>query len=60
MGNETFYWDGLVKINSFFVIFFFLFLSVEVDSDPRAAYFRQAEYGMYIRMALLALVLVKN
>ena len=36
-----------------------LFLSVEVDSDPRAAYFRQAEYGMYIRMALLALVLVK-
>lgn len=37
----------------------FLF-SVEVDSDPRAAYFRQAEYGMYIRMALLALVLVKS
>ena len=61
MGNETFCWDGLVKINSCFVIlFFFLFLSVEVDSDPRAAYFRQAEYGMYIRMALLALVLVKN
>lgn len=35
-------------------------ISVEVDSDPRAAYFRQAEYGMYIRMALLALVLVKS
>lgn len=31
--------------------------SVEVDSDPRAAYFRQAENGMYIRMALLATVL---
>ena len=32
-------------------------ISVEVDSDPRAAYFRQAEYGMYVRMALLAIVL---
>lgn len=39
---------------------FVYFCSVEVDSDPRAAYFRQAEYGMYIRMALLALVLVKS
>ncbi|XP_069114104.1 multifunctional protein CAD-like isoform X2 [Argopecten irradians] len=29
------------------------------DTDPRAAYFRQAENGMYIRMALLALVLGK-
>ncbi|KAG6449481.1 hypothetical protein O3G_MSEX006087 [Manduca sexta] len=26
------------------------------DSDPRAAYFRQAEYGMYVRMALLSMV----
>ncbi|KAK3710158.1 hypothetical protein QZH41_010558 [Actinostola sp. cb2023] len=34
-------------------------ISVEVDSDPRAAYFRQAEYGMYVRMALLALVMGK-
>ena len=32
-------------------------ISTEVDSDPRAAYFRQAEYGMYVRMALLAIVL---
>lgn len=32
-------------------------ISVEVDSDPRAAYFRQAEFGIYVRMALLALVL---
>lgn len=32
-------------------------LSMEVDTDPRAAYFRQAENGMYIRMALLATVL---
>jgi carbamoyl-phosphate synthase/aspartate carbamoyltransferase/dihydroorotase len=31
----------------------------EVDDDPRSAYFRQAENGMYVRMALLALVLGK-
>lgn len=30
-----------------------------VDSDPRAAYFRQVRNGMYIRMALLAMVLGK-
>ena len=34
-------------------------ISVECDTDPRAAYFRQMEYGMYVRMALLALVLGK-
>ncbi|MBP7592158.1 MAG: aspartate carbamoyltransferase, partial [Chloroflexi bacterium] len=28
-----------------------------VDKDPRAAYFRQVQNGMYIRMALLAAVL---
>jgi aspartate carbamoyltransferase len=32
-------------------------ISTAVDDDPRAAYFRQMEYGMYVRMALLALVL---
>jgi carbamoyl-phosphate synthase/aspartate carbamoyltransferase/dihydroorotase len=32
-------------------------ISVEVDSDPRAAYFRQAQFGMYVRMALLAVLL---
>jgi aspartate carbamoyltransferase len=32
-------------------------IAPEVDADPRAAYFRQMEYGMYVRMALLALVL---
>lgn len=32
-------------------------ISPEFDTDPRAAYFRQAEYGMYVRMALLAMVL---
>ena len=34
-------------------------ISMEVDDDPRAAYFRQMEYGLYIRMALLAMVLGK-
>jgi len=34
-------------------------ISVDVDSDPRAAYFRQAENGMYVRMALLAMVMGK-
>jgi len=32
-------------------------ISSEVDSDPRAAYFRQMQNGVYVRMALLALVL---
>ena len=34
-------------------------IAIEVDDDPRAAYFRQMEYGMYVRMALLAMVLGK-
>jgi aspartate carbamoyltransferase len=34
-------------------------ISMDVDSDPRAAYFRQMEYGLYVRMALLAMVLGK-
>ncbi|MBQ0050582.1 MAG: aspartate carbamoyltransferase [Treponema sp.] len=29
-------------------------ISPEVDSDPRAAYFKQVKYGMYVRMALIA------
>ncbi|MNO02367.1 Aspartate carbamoyltransferase catalytic chain [compost metagenome] len=28
-------------------------IAVEVDADPRAAYFRQAQNGLYIRMALV-------
>lgn len=28
-------------------------ISVEVDNDPRACYFKQAKYGMYARMALI-------
>ena len=34
-------------------------ISEDFDSDPRAAYFRQAENGIYVRMALLAMVLGK-
>jgi len=32
-------------------------IAPEVDLDPRAAYFRQAENGLYIRMALLKMIL---
>lgn len=28
-------------------------ISVEVDADPRAAYFKQVQYGVYVRMALM-------
>ena len=32
-------------------------ISVEVDNDPRAAYFRQVQYGVYVRMALILTLL---
>ena len=32
-------------------------ISVEVDDDPRAVYFKQVQYGMYIRMALILTLL---
>lgn len=32
-------------------------ISVEVDNDPRAAYFKQAQYGVYVRMALILTLL---
>jgi len=32
-------------------------ISVDVDDDPRAVYFRQAQYGVYIRMALILTLL---
>lgn len=35
-------------------------ISTEVDSDPRAAYFRQAQYGVYVRMALIMTLLEVN
>ncbi len=35
-------------------------ISVKVDDDPRACYFRQAMYGKYIRMALILKLLAEN
>ena len=35
-------------------------ISVKVDNDPRACYFRQARYGKYIRMALILKLLAEN
>ncbi|MFT4106604.1 MAG: aspartate carbamoyltransferase [Lacrimispora sp.] len=32
-------------------------ISVEIDNDPRAAYFKQAQYGVYVRMALIMTLL---
>lgn len=32
-------------------------IDVEVDHDPRAAYFKQAQYGVYVRMALIMTLL---
>lgn len=35
-------------------------ITVEVDNDPRAAYFRQAANGLYVRMALLELAMLNR
>ena len=35
-------------------------ISVEVDDDPRAVYFKQAQYGVYVRMALILTLLEKE
>ncbi len=35
-------------------------ISVEVDRDPRAAYCRQVQYGVYVRMALILTLLEVN
>ncbi len=32
-------------------------ISIDVDNDPRAVYFKQAKYGMYVRMALIMTML---
>ncbi len=34
-------------------------ISVEVDDDPRASYFKQVQYGVYVRMALILTLLNK-
>ena len=35
-------------------------ISTEIDNDPRACYFRQAEYGKYMRMAIILKLLKEN
>ena len=35
-------------------------ISVEVDNDPRAVYFKQVQYGVYVRMALILTLLEIN
>lgn len=35
-------------------------ISVEVDDDPRAVYFKQAQFGVYVRMALIKKLLEEN
>ena len=32
-------------------------ISVEIDDDPRAAYFKQVQFGVYVRMALIITLL---
>ena len=32
-------------------------ISIELDDDPRACYFKQAKFGMFVRMALIAKLL---
>ena len=35
-------------------------ITVDIDDDPRALYFKQAQYGMYTRMALILLLLQEH
>ena len=35
-------------------------ISVEIDDDPRAAYFKKVQYGVYVRMALILTLLGKD
>ena len=50
-------WDAIVECGFRCATCVLTPCSDEVDTDPRAAYFRQMEYGVFIRMALLAEVL---
>jgi len=47
-GNDMLVLHPLPRVNE---------ISVEVDDDPRAAYFKQAQYGVYVRMALILTLL---
>jgi aspartate carbamoyltransferase catalytic subunit len=46
--NDMFVLHPLPRVNE---------ISVKVDDDPRAAYFRQVQYGVYVRMALILTLL---
>lgn len=46
--NDMFVLHPLPRVNE---------ISVEVDEDPRAAYFKQVQYGVYVRMALIMTLL---
>ena len=46
--EDTFILHPLPRVNE---------ISTEVDDDPRAAYFKQAQYGVYVRMALIMTLL---
>ncbi|MGX8706781.1 MAG: aspartate carbamoyltransferase [bacterium] len=46
--NDMFVLHPLPRVNE---------ISVKVDSDPRAAYFKQVQYGVYVRMALILMLL---
>ena len=46
--NDMFVLHPLPRVNE---------IAVEVDRDPRAAYFRQVQYGVYVRMALILTLL---
>ena len=46
--NDMFVLHPLPRVNE---------IAVEVDNDPRAAYFRQVQYGVYVRMALILALL---
>lgn len=46
--NDMFVLHPLPRVNE---------ISTEVDDDPRAAYFRQVQYGVYVRMALIMTLL---
>jgi aspartate carbamoyltransferase catalytic subunit len=35
-------------------------ITVDVDTDPRAAYFRQAKNGLFVRMALLKMCILNK
>ena len=35
-------------------------ISTDIDDDPRAAYFKQVQFGVYVRMALIMTLLGLN